>query len=59
MADWYDDGNWNIHGVHLAAEEALLYDLKTAKKPQPKGGWAVKRQKEAEEAAKAVETAEN
>lgn len=57
MAGWSAaDGNWNIPGVYLTDEEALVYDLKTAKKPQSKGdGWAVKRQREAE----AVEAAEN
>lgn len=53
------DGNWNIPGVYLTDEKALVYDLKTAKKPQSKGGgWAVKRQKEAK-VAEAAEAAEN
>ena len=57
MAGWSDDdGNWNIPGVYLTDEEALVYDLKTAIKPRSKGGgWAVKRQREAE----AAEAAEN
>lgn len=59
IAGWSaDDGNWNIPGVYLTDEKALVYDLKTATKPRSKGGgWAVKRQREAEavEAAEAVE----
>lgn len=60
MAGWSEDeGNWNIPGVYLAEEEALVYDLKTATKPRSKGGgWAVKRQREAAEKA-AAETSEN
>ena len=55
------DGNWNIPGIYLTDEKALVYDLKTATKPRSKGGgWAVKRAKEAEAVAKAVtEEAEN
>lgn len=57
MAGWSAaDGNWNIPGVYLTDEKALVYDLKTAIKPRSKGGgWAVKRQREAE----AAEAAEN
>lgn len=37
---------------HFFADElALVYDVGTAYKPSPKGGWAVKRQQEAAAAA--------
>lgn len=60
MAGWSAEETWNVPGIFLASEQALVYDLKAAKKPQTKGGgWAVKRQREAEAAAKAAEAAEN
>lgn len=56
IAGWNEEETWNVPGVLLAEEQALVYDIKAAKKPQSKGGgWAVKRQREAE----AVEAAEN
>lgn len=33
MAGWSDEENWNIPGVYLAEEEALVYDLTAAVKP--------------------------
>ena len=55
MAGWSAEETWNVPGILLAEEQALVYDLKAARKPEYKGGcWPVKRQKEAEAAAKAA-----
>ena len=56
MAEWPAEESWNIPGIYLADENAILYDVSTAVKPVPKGGgWAVKRQKEAAAAEDALE----
>lgn len=56
MADWSEEEAWSVPGIYLAEEKALVYDLKTARKPEYKGGgWPAKRRKEAEAAAKAAE----
>ena len=58
MASWKDD-NWNVPGVFCADDMAILYDLKTAKKPVSKGGgWEVKKQNEAKAKAAAEEMEE-
>lgn len=54
MANWSAEDNWNIPGIYFADDEALVYDVSAAYKPTPKGGWAVKRQRE-EAAALAAE----
>ena len=51
MANWSAEDNWNVPGIFFADELALVYDVGTAYKPSPKGGWAVKRQQEAAAAA--------
>jgi len=38
MMDWSKEENWNIHGIYLADENALLYDLSTAVKPNSRMG---------------------
>ena len=54
MAGWGSDEKWNIPGIFFAEEEAIVYDVKTATRPAEKaGGWAVRRQREAEAAAAA------
>lgn len=45
--DWSRDENWNVPGIYFADEQAIVYNLSSAFKPTPKGGWAVKRQHEA------------
>ena len=50
MVGWSDEENWNIPGVYLAEEEALVYDLTTAYKAAARGRPA-KRQIEAAAAA--------
>ena len=51
MVGWSDEENWNIPGLYLAEEAALVYDLNAAYKPAVRGGWTAKRQKEAAAAA--------
>ena len=53
MANWSAEDNWNIPGIYFAEADALVYDVSTAYKPSPKGGWTAKRQKE-EAAAAAI-----
>lgn len=54
MAGWSADDNWNVPAIRDPEEDVLIYDLKAAVKPVPKGGgWAEKRRREAE-AAKAA-----
>lgn len=55
LMGWKDDENWNVPGIYFADEHGIMYDLKTAYSPKPKGGWAVKREREA--AAEAAMTA--
>jgi hypothetical protein len=58
MANWAPEENWNVPGVYFAEDNALVYDIAAAYKPNPKGGgWAVKRQKDAEAAALAEASA--
>ena len=57
LMGWPQDENWNVPGIYFADEQALVYDLSSAFRPTPKGGWSVKRQQE--EAAKAAEQAED
>lgn len=47
MAGWSYEDNWNVPGIYFAEEEALVYDVSTAFRPNAKGGWAAKRAKEA------------
>lgn len=54
MAGWSSEENWNIPGVYLAEEDALVYDVTTAVKPAVRGGWG-KRQKEAAAQAEKVQ----
>ena len=50
MKDVPEEENWNIPGVYLVAEKAMVYDLNSMEKPREcKGGWKAKRQKEATE----------
>jgi hypothetical protein len=59
MAGWDSKENWNIRGVFLDDEEAIVYDCNAAQKPNPpRGGWNVKRQRDAEAAATAERVAE-
>ena len=51
MANWSAEDNWNIPGIYFAEDDALVYDVSAAYRPSPKGGWTVKRQKEAAAAA--------
>lgn len=53
LMSWQQAENWNIPGIYFADEQALVYDLASAYRPAPKGGWSVKRQQE--EAAAAAE----
>lgn len=54
MAGWTPEENWNVPAVREPEEDALIYDLKAARKPESRGGgWNVKRQREAEAAAAA------
>lgn len=47
MAEWSAEDSWNIPGIYLADENAILYDVSTAVKPTPKGGGrAARREKE-------------
>lgn len=51
MADWKVEDNWNVPGVYFAEDNAIVYDVKAATRPVSKGGgWAVKKQREAEAA---------
>lgn len=54
MANWSAEDNWNIPGIYFADDEALVCDVSAAYKPTPKGGWAVKLQRD-EAAALAAE----
>lgn len=45
QADTAED-NWNVPGIYFAEDETLIYDVNAAYKPAPKGGWAVKRQRD-------------
>lgn len=45
MAGWSAEDNWNIPGIYFAEENALVYDVSAAYKPNPKGGWTAKHQK--------------
>lgn len=56
MAGWSSEDSWNVPGVFFADEMALIYDVSTAFKPSPKGGWAAKRMKE-EAARQALDNA--
>lgn len=51
MGNWPAEENWNVPGIYFADEEAIVYDVATAYKPAPKGGWTAKKQKEAAESA--------
>ena len=46
MANWSAEDNWNVPGVYFAEDNALVYDVSAAYKPNPKGGWTAKRQME-------------
>ena len=43
--------NWNVPGIYFAEDDALVYNVSAAYRPSPKGGWTVKRPKEAAAAA--------
>ena len=51
MANWSVEDNWNIPGIYLAEEEALLYDVNAAYKPVPRRGGNVNSQSEEETTA--------
>ncbi len=53
LMGWAQDENWNVPGIYFADEQALVYDLSSAFRPAPKGGWSAKRLQE--EAAKTAE----
>ena len=42
MANWSAEDNWNVPGIYFAEDNALVYDVSAAYKPNSKGG----RQKE-------------
>ena len=54
MADWAVEDNWNVPGVFFVDDEAIVYDVSAAYKPNPRGCWTAKRLKE-EEAVAALE----
>lgn len=58
MAGWDTDKqqSWNIPGIYFAEEQAIVYDVSTAKKPAQYAGWETRRAKQAAETADAVET---
>lgn len=47
LMGWGESESWNVPGIYLAEENALLYSLEAAYAPKPKGGWAAKRAHEA------------
>ena len=48
MMGWKkDEEKWNVPGIYFAEDSAIVYDCSSAYAPQPKGGWAVKRMREA------------
>ena len=47
LMNWDASENWNLPGVYFAEDQALVYSLEAAYAPKPKGGWAVKREREA------------
>jgi len=53
MAGWSFEDNWNVPGIYFADEVALIYDVSAATRPATRGGWAVKKEREA--AARAAE----
>ena len=60
MAGWSAEESWSIPGVYFSDDKAIVYDVSAAQKPVAKGGgWAAKRQKEAEAAKKAQEEADS
>lgn len=60
MANWSAEEKWNIPGIYFAEDNALVYDVSAAYTPVSNGGgWAVKRQKDAEAAAIAEASATN
>ena len=44
---WSADETWNVPGVFIAEENALVYDLGAAYKPIAKGGWSARREMQA------------
>lgn len=40
MTNWSVEDNWNVPGVYVAEEGALVYDVNTAYKPTPRGRHA-------------------
>lgn len=51
LMGWGEEESWNVPGVYLADEQALVYNLETAFAPRKtKGGWTIKREREAAEA---------
>lgn len=51
---WSAEESWNVPGVFIADENALIYDLGAAFKPIAKGGWSAKRESQAKSAEAAV-----
>ena len=54
---WSSDETWNVPGVFIAEEHALIYDLGAAYKPASKhGGWNARKelQQKAAEAAEKI-----
>lgn len=47
LMGWSNTDVWNLPGVYFAEDNAIIYGLETAYPPNPKGGWAAKRRREA------------
>lgn len=58
MVGWSDEENWNIPGLYLAEEAALVYDLNAAYKPAVRGSRGTKQQEAAITAAELEEVQE-
>ena len=53
---WANDASWNVPGAIFADEGVIIFALEQASSPVSRGGgWAVKRQRDAEAAAAAAE----
>lgn len=51
VMEWKPDVSMNVPGAIFADEGVIIFALEQAYAPVPKGGWAVKRQHDAEDAA--------
>lgn len=43
LMQWDEEQAFNVPGVYMADEKALVYDLKSAYEPNKKGGWTSRR----------------